>query len=236
MFRMGEIVKNIITRPLSKIFNYLWDDRTQKAFYDWLKLIISFRGIWCFAPAVVGIFFVYWAESFSKPLILKSYHEILALCLLSFVVVLFLIRSWLYRLEIDYVLLVIAISFLCREIHFAGTDGAVVIVAAFVLVWVIYRKDRILANIENAKLVQIGLTGTIFTYFLAILIQRRVFKPGRLPLLPNEQLMHIALEEVIENVAHMYFLFVGVTSFFSIPNTGLKHPSKEDKKSNIKNQ
>ena len=210
----------------AKIIDHLWDDKTRKAFHDWLKLIISFRGIWSFAPAVLTIFFVYWADGYAKPLISEKPNEILAIVLMSLVVVVFLIRSWLYRLEIDYVLLLMAANFLCREFHFTGTDDAVVLIAAFVLAWVVYRKDRILASIEDAGLFQIALTGTIFTYLVAILIQRRVFKPGRLPLLPNEEFMHISLEEVLENIAHAYFLFCGIIAFFSIRNNRLKPPQK----------
>jgi len=216
--------------PAAKLLNHLWNDKTRKAFYDWLKLIISFRGIWCFAPAVLAIFFVYWAEGYSKSLISKKPNEVLALVLMSFVVGLFLIRSLLYRLEIDYVLLLMAANFLSREIHFTGTDQTVVFISAFVLAWVVYRKERILANIENARLFQIALTGTIFTYFIAVLIQRRVFTPERLAFLPDEQLMHISLEEVMENIAHAYFLFCGIAAFFSIPKKGLKEQQKTGKK------
>ncbi len=208
------------TQVLKALINYIWDDKTQTVFYDWLRLVFSYRGIWCFTPAVFTIFFVYWAEVYFKPLILKTPNEVLAIFLMSIVVALFLTRSFRYRLEIDYILLIWGLNFLCREIHFAGTGKAVYIVTVFLVVWVIYRKDYILANIENAKLFQLALTGTIFTYFIAILIQRRVFTPERIPLLPNEQLMHVALEEVMENVAHAYFIFCGVSAFFSIPNDG----------------
>ena len=40
----------------------------------------------------------------------------------------------------------------------------------------------------------------------------------------NEQLMHVALEEVMENVAHAYFIFCGISAFFSISNSKLKQP------------
>ena len=113
-------------------------------------------------------------------------------------------------MELDYVLLVIGVSFFCREIHFPGTDTAVVIVAVFVVVWIIFRKDHILENIKGAKLVQIGLAGTFFTYVFAIMIQRNVFSPERPPFLSGIDLNSIALEEVMENIAHMYFLFVGI--------------------------
>lgn len=206
------------------------DDKTRKAFGDWLKLIVSSRGIWCFVPAFLTIFFVYWAEGYAKPLIAEGPNEVLAIVLMSLVVVVFLIRSLLYRLEIDYVLLLMAANFLCREFHFTGTDNAVVIIAVFVLAWVVYRKDHILASIEDAGVFQIALTGTVFTYFMAILIQRRVFKPTRLPFLPNEEFMHIALEEVMENIAHAYFLFCGIAAFFSIRNNRPKQQPKPGKK------
>ena len=211
---------------VGKLIDHLWDDETRKAFHGWLKLIVSFRGIWCFAPAFLTVFFVYWADGYAKPLISEKPNEVLAIVLMSLVVVVFLIRSLLYRLEIDYILLLMAVNFLCRELHFTGTDNAVVFIAAFVLAWVVYRKDRILASIEDAGLFQVALTGTIFTYFIAILIQRRVFKPTRLPLLPNEEFMHISLEEVLENIAHAYFLFCGIAAFFSIRNNRLKPPQK----------
>ena len=129
-----------------------------------------------------------------------------------------MVRSLLYRLEIDYILLTMAVNFLCREIHFVGTDNGVVIVAAIVLVWIFYWKDRIWANIEKAKAVQIALVGTVFTYFLSIVIARRVFSVEYLGLLPNEANVHVALEEILENIAHLYLIVIGILAFFSIPS------------------
>jgi hypothetical protein len=118
-----------------------------------------------------------------------------------------------------------AVNFLCREIHFIGTNNAVVIVAAIILVWIFYWRDRIWKNIENAKVVRIALVGTAFTYFLSILIARRVFSIDHLALLPNEANVHVELEEVLENIAHLYLIFIGVAAIFTIP-------SKKPKKSN----
>lgn len=210
---------------IQKFQRHLWDDKTKRALREWLSLIFSFRGIWCFIPAILGIFFVYWAEYNAKYLILKEYHEILAICLMGIAVILFLVRSLLFRLEIDYILLTMAANFLCREIHFVGTDNGVVIVAAIVLAWVIYWKDRLWANIEKAKAVQIALAGTAFTYFLSILIARRVFSVNHLGLLPNEAGVHVALEEILENIAHLYLISIGVFAFFSIPS---KKPDKSN--------
>ena len=160
---------------IQKFRRHLWDDNTKRALRDWLNVVFSLRGIWCFIPAILGVFFVYWAKDHSEFLILKEHQEALAIYLMSIAVLIFLVRSLLYRLEIDYILLTMAVNFLCREIHFVGTDNGVVIVAAIVLAWVIYWKDRLWANIEKAKAVQIALAGTAFTYFLSILIARRVF-------------------------------------------------------------
>ena len=210
---------------IKKFYRHIWNGKTQRALRDLLNLIFSYRGIWCFIPAIVGMVFVYWAENNAKYLILKEYHEILAICLMGIAVILFLVRSLLYRLEIDYILLTMAVNFLCREIHFIGTDNAVVIVAAIVFVWIIYWKDRIWGNIENAKSVQVALVGTTFTYFLSIVIARRVFSVDNLGLLPNEQDVHVALEEILENIAHLYLILTGVFAFFSIPS---KKPEKSN--------
>ena len=199
-------------------------DKIKRTFHYWLNLIISIRGMWCFIPAILGIIFVYWADNHSKNLILKEYHEVLAIFLMSVAVILFLVRSLVYRLEIDYILLTMATNFLCREIHFTGTDNGVVIVGAIVLVWIFYWKDRIRINIENAKLIQIALFGTAFTYFLAILVGRRVFSIDHLGLLPNEANLHVALEEVLENIAHLYLIFIGIFAFFCIPS---REPEKK---------
>jgi hypothetical protein len=92
----------------------------------------------------------------------------------------------------------------------------VVIIAGLVLIWVLIRKTQIWASIEQAKLFQISLAGTAFTYFLSILIARRVFSIDHLGLLPNEANLHIALEEVLENIAHLFLIFSGIVAFFSL--------------------
>ena len=109
-----------------------------------------------------------------------------------------------------------SVNFLCREIHFTGTDNAVVIVAGLVLIWVLLRKNQIWASIEEAQLFQICLAGTAFTYFFSILVARRVFSIDYLALLPNEANVHVAVEEILENIAHLFLIFSGITAFFSV--------------------
>ena len=131
-----------------------------------IKLASRFKWIWCFLPGILGMLFVYWAEGIGyQAWILKEYHETIAICLMSIASLLYLIRAISCRKEIDLILLAMSVNFLCREIHFTGTDNAVVIVAGLVLVWVVIRKKQIWESIRVAKLFQISLVGAAFTYF-----------------------------------------------------------------------
>ena len=193
------------------------EDKQKPILFSWLRLLLSPKGIWCLFPGIMGVFFVYWAEAQGyQALIFKERHEIIAIVLMGVATVLFLMRAVRYRMEIDFILLIMSVNFLCREIHFVGTDNGVVIVAGLVLIWIILRKNQIWASIEQAKLFQLSLAGTAFTYFLSILIARRVFSIDYLALLPNEANVHVALEEVLENIAHLFLIFSGIAAFFSI--------------------
>lgn len=186
--------------------------------------MLSPKGIWCFCPAILGIFFVYWAEANGyQALIMKAYHEHIAIGLMGVATALFVMRAFCYRMEVDFILAVMSVNFLCREIHFVGTDNGVVIVAAFVLIWVLLRKNQIWASIEHAKLLQISLSGTAFTYLLSILIARRAFSIDYLAVLPNEAHVHVALEELIENIAHLMLIFCGIVAFFSVHDQYRRH-------------
>ena len=122
-----------------------------------------------------------------------------------------------------------AINFLMREIHFAGTNDIVVIIAAFVLVWVLYRKDQIWASLDKATLFKICLAGTIFTYIFSILVARRAFRIERIAIFPNEAIIYDRLEEVLENIAHMYLILTAMVAFFSISR---KKPKQLENKKN----
>ena len=39
------------------------DDKPKPIVCSWLRLVFSPKGIWCFYPGILGIFFVYWAEA-----------------------------------------------------------------------------------------------------------------------------------------------------------------------------
>ncbi len=116
------------------------DDKPKPIVCSWLRLVFSPKGIWCFFPGILGVFFVYWAEANGyQALILKAYHERIAIGLMGVATVLFLMRAVCYRMEIDFILSAMSVNFLCREIHFEATDNAVVIIAGLVLFWVLLR-------------------------------------------------------------------------------------------------
>jgi hypothetical protein len=192
----------------------------------WMRLLFSSKGMWCFLPGIVGVAFVYWAENNGyQALILKEHHERIAIGLMVVATMLFLGRAVCIRMEIDFILAVMSINFLCRELHFTGTDNAVVIVAGLVLIWILFHKTQIWASIKQAEFFQISLTGTAFTYFLSLLVARRVFSTSYLALLPNEANMHVALEEVLENIAHLFLIFSGIAAVFSVDKLG-HNPAK----------
>ncbi len=196
----------------------IFHSENRQVLQTWWRQIRSPALIWIVLPALVGIAFVYWAQAHPphQRWLAKSPHENAAIVLLSIATVLFLVRAWLYRLEIDYLLLVMAINFLCREIHFTGTDNGVVLVFSGVALMAAFWARRILATLSNAPLVRLALAGTFVTYLLGQLIQRRVFKTGRIPLLPDEALLHVPLEEITENIAHLYYIFIALAGFLEL--------------------
>lgn len=180
---------------------------------EWLK-IISSSGLWAFFPVIIGVFIGYWCEAKGcTQEIVKYYTEIGAVILMSLTVLIFFLLVALYRLKTDIVLLIVSIGFLCREIHFVGTDSGVVVVAviAGLLAW--WWRDDILDELAGKNQWKAAIFCMCWSYLVTILIQRRVFKTGRIPLLPHEELIHISLEEITEDVAHLVFLAVGVIGF-----------------------
>lgn len=58
-----------------------------------------------FSAGDLGLFFVYWAQANGyQTLILKKYHEQIAIGLMGAATVLFLMRAVFCRMEIDYIL------------------------------------------------------------------------------------------------------------------------------------
>jgi uncharacterized membrane protein len=108
------------------------------------------------------------------------------------------------------VFLIVSISFLCREIHFKGTGIGVYIVVGIAAILTYVWRDKIFDYLQDKVQFKALIFSVIWSYFCAILIQRRVFKEARIPLLPYEHKIHIILEEITENCAHFMFLLLGI--------------------------
>lgn len=198
----------------------------------WLKVVFT-RGIWAFFPVILAIFIGYWYHNnnYTQESV-KYYCEFIAVVLMGLTVLIFLIRVVLYKLKLDIVFLLVSIGFLCREIHFVGTDTLVVVVVAVagVLAW--WWRDDILNELTDKNQLKAVIFCMCWSYLVTLLIQRRAFSVNHLGLLPDEELIHINLEEITENAAHLAFFAIGVVSFF-YKKTQVELPAgneKEEKK------
>lgn len=147
-------------------------------------------------------------------IILKSNNEILAIVIMgatSFISLLTLSKN---KTKLARVLSIVAVAFLCREIHFKGTTTGVYIVVFPVIIYCFWKLNDIIEELMSYPKLWTILPATGVTYFFSILVQRRAFKH----LLPEshrylEQRIHISLEEISENTAHLCFLISVVILF-----------------------
>jgi len=173
---------------------------------EWFKLLLNPITYWIYIPALCGMFFVYFTDN--KNLTSKSNNEYVAIVIMSIVVLFAIISLVKNKKYIDKVLTGVSIAFLCREIHFYGTHQGVYIVVALIAIWGFINHKCIFEEFKKFKFLRISCSGLIFSYFIALLIQRRAFKN----ILPNENHLHIPLEEVAENIAHLFFLVTVIIS------------------------
>lgn len=182
-------------------------------FLDWMKIVFT-SGIWAFFPVIIGIGLTYWIDPQGAHRgVVKDRCEVVAIYLMASVVAVFLLRVFLYKMRTDIVMLILAVGFLCREIHFTGTTTGVYIVAgiAGLLAWI--WRDDILDELDGKNQIKAVMFCMFWSYLVTMLIQRRVFKAHRIAILPNENLLHIPLEEITENFAHLAFLAVAIIAF-----------------------
>jgi hypothetical protein len=209
-----EVEKPAWVNKLTLLFIFNKKDLKKEALV-WLKSVFSLTGFWSLIPVLMGVGLVYYGHSQgSDTKTWKGTCEVIALWLMGATTFLFLIRTILFRTSLDIVLLALSASFLCREIHFVGTHQGIYVAIAVIGVWTWLWRDKLLEEVDGKKQLKVTMFCMCWSYFVAIVIQRRVFKEKRLPLLPNEELLHVPLEEVTENFSHAAFLLVGLVSFF----------------------
>jgi len=173
---------------------------------DWKPLLI--------APA--SVLFVYfavrmgWGAIVAKPLL-----ETIALVLTGSAFAVYGFRTITETNPLAKVMCVFSFAFFCREIHFPGTSTGIYIAVMGIAIWAWFLRKK-LAKPFNTGRFKTWFFAMGWTYFLALLIQRRAFK-HLFPLpefLALEQELHIATEEFLENIAHALLL---ATAFCRIP-------------------
>ena len=164
-------------------------------------------------PAAMGLtYLAYWLTHVAEWqdwgwYLYKKNHEVLAVCLLAVAALVYLVRAWRGRTPVHIILTVLAVAFLCREIHFTGTDLGVYVTLVILAVWAWHWRDR-LSTASRVGQFRPWLFAAGCTYVLAQLIARRAFGDH----LPYDQVMHKYgwLEEAVETMAHILLL---VTAF-----------------------
>ncbi len=191
---------------------------------EWMKLVFSFKGFWVFIPGIIAVAAVYFIDKsmsgdarsvlislvgkdiMYRDLISKPWNEVAAVVLMAITSFIFLVRVIVYSFDVDKILLALSSAFLCREIHFVGTHSGVYVAVSLILIWCVVWNKRLLAEFASSTALRLVTFGTAFTYALAIFIQRRALKsivPDSMRAL--EKKLHISLEEVTENTAHLFF-------------------------------
>jgi len=133
---------------------------------------------------------------------------------------LLLVAALKVRNTASLVLLVLAVNFLIIELDqtpitlpsietfVMRTKGYIYVALGVMAAWGIWEERKIISFFYKYPLTKVMFLGVFSSYFLSQLIARRVFK--HIPILPHEHDYHIALEEVTENGAHIFFLFLAV--------------------------
>ena len=113
---------------------------------------------------------------------------------------------------------------MCREIHFEGTDEAIVIGLVVLLGIVLLKYDRFKAYLANPWVVNLLVAG-FFTYFLSQTLDQRWWR-----IIPGEDLVNVSLEETLELLGHGMIGFAVVLCKKCKPVSACPCPPPESRK------
>ena len=163
-------------------------------------------------PALIGpgvlVALVFVTERFDHSAI-KYYSELVSPPLLGAATAVFALRTWRTGNPLCAILTGLAVAFTCREIHFRGTDIGIKVALAVLVVWTVLWRKRLaepLGDITHVRWV----AASALTYALSMVVAKRVFSAKHLGIIPNEDVIHITLEEGLELVAHLLLLLSAV--------------------------
>ena len=170
-------------------------------------------------PVLIGpaalVALVFLAEQLD-PSAMKYYPELISPPLLGIAAALFALRAWRTGNPLCMILTGLAVAFTCREIHFAGTDIGVKVALGVLVVWTVLWRKRLAGAVGNIAHVR-WVAAAALTYALSMVIAKRVFSAKHLGIIPNEDVIHIALEEGLELVAHLLLLLSAVMGGWKPP-------------------
>jgi len=189
----------------------------------WGRQAFTLNNCWLWVPGLSGITLVYLAQSINPQSVLlqRGFHETIAPYLVASIVLLLVVRSIMTRDELIIYLTLLAIVFLIRElddtaIHVFGgtielkTKKLVSVLLAGMAIWALVWQKRLFECLNRHKVFKLLLSGMLFSYFFSQVIARRAFRH----VLPNEKLLHIAMEETTETLSHLFFLGIAIGSYF----------------------
>ena len=151
----------------------------------------------------------------------KRMHENMALVLLGAATAAYLAGALRGRNPAHAILTGLAIAFLCREIHFAGTNKGVYVAVAALGVWAWLWRERLVSATAVGRF-RPWLCATACAYITAQLVARRVFRGMYL----EHELQNPGwLEETVESMAHILLL---VTAFADMFGRRRSTPDRRD--------
>ena len=161
-------------------------------------------------PALIGLLvllFAYLAQDQGWEWVRrKVLHETLALVLTPIALGLFGWTAYRTRDPLQLVLTALSAVFLMREIHFYGSHRATYFALAAILIWAWRWRERLLEPIARGS-TRRWLYSALLVYFLSQLMDRRGLR-----ILPHEQAIHVAVEEMLENAGHLLWIMTAVVT------------------------
>jgi hypothetical protein len=170
-------------------------------------------GLLAVGPLVIGLLYLIDAQHWTG--VEKRFNELYAVCILGLVFAVLILRCALQRNLLYLLLGGFALAAWLREIHFAWTHQGVYVLLLILIALAWWWRERLKPLAQTGSFLP-WFKGTLVIYLLSVLISRRIFKD--LPImLPDEELMHVPLEEVLENVAHSMLLITALVGSWNRP-------------------
>jgi hypothetical protein len=181
----------------------------------WFKQVFRFKNCWILLPGLCAVLLVYIAHysNLSPQLTARTLNESFAPWVVLIIFFILLSKSLISRDSLMIYLTVLAAVFLVRELndtvftvfggeHLFKSKKLVDCLLVGMVLWAFGWHERLFSSLNRSVQLKVLLAGMLWTYLLSQLIARRVFRD----VLPNEQLLHISLEETAETAAHLFFL------------------------------